>query len=491
MTTAQPRWNVPSPAEPERATSDEVVAIAQSRMERARIDLLLDHAYFAAALLAVPMRGTSETAIRQAVVTDGRRIVYRYDLVAALERPRVRLLIMHALAHILLRHPERGGSRNWTAWTKACDIAVDVLFEGLGIPTDHQRSYLQPFGQLSAESIYDRLVERGIPAPNAFTPPEDGMQPPPSQDQGDEGSPSQERRRSEREAFDRALAGADAPSDVQIASLKEEFSRTIEEQAARTRGTHAGNGSAEIDAAGREQVRWQQVLARFMRDMLDREWSFARPNRKHLWRGIYLPGPVEVAGGRFVVAIDTSASMSDRDLALVLTEIDSIRRSCACELTVVQFDAGIHAVAEFSRWSAEDETIGSTSVMRVYGRGGTDLRLPFVWAEEERLNGRSISALIVCTDGYGPLPSQAPADLPVLFLLTPRHQAPSFGELLVLDANQQPVSTAPVATDPAPGGGGPRPTTGGAPAASQAVSPGSCRPRASRGGFTRSYGRMI
>jgi hypothetical protein len=58
--------------------------------------------------------------------------------------------------------------------------------------------------------------------------------------------------------------------------------------------------------------------------------------------------------------------------------------------------------------------------------------LPFTWADEERRNGRRISALIVCTDGFGPLPSGAPAGLPVLFLLTPHHAAPKFGEQLVL-----------------------------------------------------------
>jgi predicted metal-dependent peptidase len=102
---------------------------------------------------------------------------------------------------------------------------------------------------------------------------------------------------------------------------------------------------------------------------------------------------------------------------------------------VLQFDAQIHAKAEFSRWSDEDEKVGSTKVMRVFGRGGTDLRLPFGWAEEECQKGRSISALIVCTDGYGPLPREAPRGLPVLFLLTPRHDAPKFGEMLVLRPN--------------------------------------------------------
>jgi predicted metal-dependent peptidase len=116
----------------------------------------------------------------------------------------------------------------------------------------------------------------------------------------------------------------------------------------------------------------------------------------------------------------------------VLGEVDAIRRSCACELTVLQFDATIHAKAEFSRWSEQDAQIGSTKAMRFFGRGGTDLRLPFTWAENERCAGRSISALIVCTDGYGPLPPRAPEGLPVLFLLTRTHSAPAFGEQVVL-----------------------------------------------------------
>jgi predicted metal-dependent peptidase len=244
----------------------------------------------------------------------------------------------------------------------------------------------------------------------------------------------------------------------------------------------AGNASSEIDAAEREQVCWQQVLARFMRDAIDREWSFARPNRKHLWRGLYLPGPVEIDGGRFVVAIDTSGSMSDAALAVMRGEIDAIRRTCACELTVIQFDAAIHATAEFSRWNDEDETIGTTKVMRVYGRGGSDLRLPFTWSEEERRKGRQISALIVCTDGYGPLPSKAPAGLPVLFVLTPEHSAPAFGEQLVLGRQYDGVSARQggAYSSPAESGAQAGPAVAGVPAYGP-----------SRGTGRSSHGRMI
>ncbi len=438
MRIAEPRIEIPPSTEPMRASAEEIEEIARSRMESARVDILLDHPYFAAALLAIPMRGTSDEALKHAVVTDGARIAYRHDLVAALGRPQVRMLIMHALAHVLLRHPERGGSRNWEAWTTACDIAVDLLFESLGLLRQRDIAHLSGFQSLSAEAIYEKLASGGAPGPGSPPRPPhgDGMQRPPDDEgDGDEASPPPERE-SEGDAFERAMTGTERPTRAHLEGVRRDFARDIEKvSGGSASGSQAGNASSEIDAAQREQVRWQQVLARFMRDTIDHEWSFARPNRKHIWRGIYLPGPMEITGGRFVVAIDTSGSMSDSDLALALCEIDAIRRTCACELTVLQFDAAIHATAEFSRWNDEDEKVGSTKVMRVFGRGGTDLRLPFSWAEEERRKGRSISAMIVCTDGYGPLPQEEPRGLPVLFLLTPRHSAPMFGEKLVLRPN--------------------------------------------------------
>jgi predicted metal-dependent peptidase len=415
----------------EQASQDEIESIARSRIERARIDILLDQPYLASALLSIPVRGTSDGAIRKAVVTDGRRIVYRHDLVAELERPQIRLLIMHALMHILLRHPERGGDRDWERWTVACDISLELLFIDLGVQRRLEDDDLGRFHDSSAETIYEMLQKSPRERTIAHEAPGDAMLRPMGSSPGRAGS-EVEAEDSQRCAFERASAGAEVPSATELEGMKRGFRKGVRQSIRSRSGQGRAAASSEVWAGEQEQVCWRSVLGRFMREPFDREWSYAHPNRKHLWRGVYLPGPVPIEGGRFVVAIDTSGSMSDDELASILCEVDAIRRLCACALTVVQFDAAIHAVAEFPQGTEEDSVIGSTKIMRIFGRGGTDLRVPFDWAKKELEQGRRISALIVCTDGCGPLPAEPPRDLPVLFMLTPTHEAPDFGQQIAL-----------------------------------------------------------
>jgi predicted metal-dependent peptidase len=415
----------------------EIEEIALDRLEKARIDILLDHPYFASALLQLPLRGTWDPAIRHAVVTDGKRIVFRHDLVAALLRPKVRVLVLHALAHVLLDHPGRGGARAWPIWTAACDIAVDELLGALGEIEPPRVAFgeKRPAGR-SAEEIYDELLYQErlraaghAPAPeSAPAPPRestDAFLSPTSAPHADEAE------HAERDAFLRAAADSETLSAVDMGTLQAGF-RHEATKAIRAAGNGAGAVSSEVAACERTVIPWRSELACFLRDPVDRIHSFARPNRKHLWRGIILPGTVPVEGGRVVVAIDTSGSMSDADLAQVLGEIDALRRTGACDLVVLQFDASIQAVAEFSPFEEPRVPMGSTQVMRMCGRGGTDLRLPFTWTEEAMQRDERISALVVCTDGFGPLPADAPDGLPVLFMLTPHHAPPSFGRQLVL-----------------------------------------------------------
>lgn len=414
------------------ASPEEVAVLSSERMTLARIKVLLDHPYLASVLLRLPMRGIEDGGNLEAIATDGRRIIYRAEAVASLSTPEVSRLLLHVLLHVVLQHPERGGSRRWDAWNHACDFAVNAILHRAGVTLPKDWPYAAALAPLTAEAIYARLMTgAALDMPGTATSPTGTVMPPadPSHD------PIARAGVVGHRDFLRAAEGLESPATCEISRIAEECRRGLtKELRERGRGTMPGDAVEEVDAAGSSRIDWRRVLARFLRAGHDRSMSMLRPNQKHLWRGIRLPGVERRGVGRIAVAIDTSASMQTKDLAKFIAEVDAIRRSAADELAVMQFDAAIQAVADFAPWMPMDPRFGTTSCMTIYGRGGTDLRVPFRWAEKERAQRRAPSALIVCTDGGGPLPSVRSDWLPTLFVVTPVHDPipESLGPTIVL-----------------------------------------------------------
>jgi predicted metal-dependent peptidase len=70
------------------------------------------------------------------------------------------------------------------------------------------------------------------------------------------------------------------------------------------------------------------------------------------------------------------------------------------------------------------------------GRGGTDIRAPFVYANAQLQEGERLAGIVVATDGYGPLPTAEPR-VPVIWLLPAREAAafrPPFGGVIAINA---------------------------------------------------------
>ena len=106
------------------------------------------------------------------------------------------------------------------------------------------------------------------------------------------------------------------------------------------------------------------------------------PNKKHLWRGIYLPSLGVPGPDHIVVAIDTSGSMSDRILSEILGEVDRLPIS-QCSMTLIQCDAKIQKVEHFDGVSTQFER------KKMHGRGVQALFLYSSGLQKSRKNGMS------------------------------------------------------------------------------------------------------
>jgi predicted metal-dependent peptidase len=147
-------------------------------------------------------------------------------------------------------------------------------------------------------------------------------------------------------------------------------------------------------------VPWRKVLQSSVRramshqrGMLDYTWR--RPSRRDtgnvLRPSMFAPKP------RVAVVIDTSGSMSKKDLSAALAEVEGVIRQAGVrgdDLRVLDVDAQVHG----------SQRVRSAQQVRLRGRGGTDMRVGIEAAAADKRHDPHI--IVVLTDGMTPWPDK-------------------------------------------------------------------------------------
>jgi predicted metal-dependent peptidase len=317
-------------------------------------------------------------------------------------------------------------------WNEAVDFAVNQMLTDFGMPMPPDGLLNPSFRGMTAERIYDQLAaQRGrlkvSPARGKSGVP-DGR----GVEHSAGGSGSRHR------GFDVHLASTDArggrhrtaefPTQLERARLRDALTQEM-----RLRGSLPGSMSEEIRAEGTARVPWESFLARFVSGLRYGDYRLYPLNRKHIWRGLFLPSPGAPGPSHIVVAVDTSGSMPVSDIGRILTEIDALRAASECRLTLLQFDAVVQKVEVYEAFEEPGFSRSGSRRWSVVGRGGTRFEPVFEWLATREAKGEAYpDALIVCTDGEGSFPSAQPP-YPVLWISTLVHaRAFPFGECVSL-----------------------------------------------------------
>ncbi len=173
-------------------------------------------------------------------------------------------------------------------------------------------------------------------------------------------------------------------------------------------------------------IEWTDIvfsdcLRRARESGLRNDW--ARPRKRWMAASpsMYLPNRFSHKK-RWLALLDTSGSMSDRDIAFVVSQLKVL---CAkgCEGTIVPCDAAPH-------WKAATQVSSMEELKRtrVAGRGGTVFDQFF--REYRKEVGDDFDAIVILTDGdCGHIPPELRPRVPVTWVLT-RHKTgwePTFG----------------------------------------------------------------
>jgi len=170
-------------------------------------------------------------------------------------------------------------------------------------------------------------------------------------------------------------------------------------------------------------VDWREVLQRFVEKCKDDTRSWARPNRRFLPQGMYLPSTSGEAMGELVVAVDCSGSISDDEISQFAAEVLTIKEdSNPSTIHVIYFD---HEVSHYKKFTRDDELH-----IEPHGGGGTAFSPVFDYINEHNIEPVACVFLtdLWCSD-FGDEPP-----FPTLWVTTEKDSTNApFGEVVVMN----------------------------------------------------------
>jgi single-stranded DNA-specific DHH superfamily exonuclease len=81
------------------------------------------------------------------------------------------------------------------------------------------------------------------------------------------------------------------------------------ENVARLAGKMPTGAARSLEASKAANLDWRELLRRAWSETIPSDYSWTRPNRRHIWNGLYLPGVTSEGIGVVAIAVDCSGSI--------------------------------------------------------------------------------------------------------------------------------------------------------------------------------------
>ncbi len=386
--------------------------------------------------------------------------------------------LLHLTLHSALLHPVRCGNRIEPIWNVAADIVVNQMIVESSFEPPPNTAVEPRYADLSVEQVYAKLLNSAEQlVQSSGQPPPQGQPNQPPQAQGDNPNSAQEPADSNddkqgparsqtscesgKESTQQrqpATSGGSRPptktaagtnnsltkvlarlypavADLELAGRKNDpnqrqdqkaleaywkgaitKARTVEMISSKSRGSVPAGLSRAIDEVLNPQLDWRTVLWRFMSKT---PCDYSGFDRRFIHQGLYLD-QLEGESLTVYVAIDTSGSINDRQLAQFRAEVETIARCYVGIKGQLYFvDADVYGPYPLTR---------STRIVDAEGGGGTDFTVLFDKLMDN-YDPFADSLCIYLTDGDGTFPETSPP-MPVLWVATDDSvEAFPFGEV--------------------------------------------------------------
>ena len=361
------------------------------RLSKAKTGLILEHPFIGSVAINMPFELDEAT---ETAATNGKRVKFNPKFIEGLTDEELKFLVAHECLHPMLEHNYRRNGRSPMRWNKACDYVINHLLDqekiGKFIQGGCLDSNIYNAGNGTSDGIFNILPEDGGNGGG------DGPGGAGNDLEDGEGSPAEQQQEA-------------AEWKVKVAQAA---------QAAKMMGKLSANMQRFVDEVLQPKVDWRDVLRRFVQKAKTDERTFARPNRRFLSQGLYLPSVTGEVLGEIVIAVDCSGSIGQREINEFATEVKSLKEDGnPSALHVVYFDSEVSHYEYFGR---DDEVH-----IEAHGGGGTAFSPIFKYLDDNAIVPVACVVLTdLCCDDFGDVP-----DYPVLWVSNHSDKAP-WGEVV-------------------------------------------------------------
>lgn len=280
--------------------------IHENRLSIAYSKLSLREPFIAAVMTRIKREISDEVPT---AATDGTRVIYNPDFMDKCSDEELFGLALHESLHIILMHMWRRGERDPKLWNFANDAIINAYIRS--------KQYQLPEGGVFVGWVRDSMDSEYVYKRMQKDQDEDQQQSGSGGGGGEEGDSD-----AQAGGFDGTGDLMDAPSDATMTDLE----ATI--QASAEMAKACGQGSALIDnilkGTGKSRVDWRNEMRAMLTSASNDDYTYRRPSRRFIAQGTYLPSLYSEGLGPVLIAIDSSASMSERELCQIASETQQI-----------------------------------------------------------------------------------------------------------------------------------------------------------------------
>jgi len=377
--------------------TDAEIATLKLKLAKAKTSLILEHPFIGTVAMNMPFEITNEVPT---AATNGKKCMFNPEFCNSLTDEELKFLVAHECMHPMLEHPYRRFERTHKRWNHAADYVINKLLtdDGIGKMPDvglySEAIYADGGG--TSDGIYNILPEEE----------EEGNGGGGGGDYDDPG-------------LDQCLDAEGTPQEVeqQQAEMKVQVAQAA--QAARMCGKMSAGMEQIVDEILNPKVDWRDVLQRFVEKSKDDQRTWARPNRRFIQQGLYLPSQDGEAMGPIVFGVDCSGSCWG-DIPQFANEVRTVHEDQKPkELHVVYFDTEVSHTDSFTK---DDD-------FHMEGHGGGGTAFSPIFRKIEELDVEPVCAVILtdlCCEDFGPQP-----EYPVLWVSNHSDQA-EWGEVVMM-----------------------------------------------------------